>query len=114
MTRRSALPTKEPIFSFRSPHVRYDIDPFPRANSCTMLRGMKILSLAASLRNDSVNRKLIRVATSLAEKTGHSLHLLDLKDYLMPSYDGDIETVGIPDVVHRFTDQLNAHEALIV
>lgn len=51
----------------------------------------KIVAFAGSLRNDSVNKKLIREAVALAKELGANVTLIDLKDYPIPFYDGDIE-----------------------
>lgn len=58
----------------------------------------KILAFAGSLRNDSVNKKLIREAVQMAKEMGANITLIDLKDYPMPLYDGDIEQKeGMPE-----------------
>ena len=53
---------------------------------------MKILLFAGALRKDSHNKKFAREAARLlAEKPGVTAEYIDLKDYPMPPYDGDIE-----------------------
>lgn len=51
----------------------------------------KILAFSGSLRRDSVNKKLIRIAASGAREAGAIVTLVDLADLPMPIYDGDIE-----------------------
>lgn len=58
----------------------------------------KILAFAGSLRKDSFNKQMIRVAAKGAEEAGALVTLIDLKDYPLPIYDQDIETKeGLPE-----------------
>ena len=58
---------------------------------------MKLLIFAGALRADSCNKKFAREALRLARELGADGEFIDLKDYPMPVYDGDIETAsGIP------------------
>ena len=57
----------------------------------------KILAFAGSTRINSYNKLLVRNAVHIAEQQGATVTLLDLRDYPMPLYDGDLETnSGIP------------------
>ena len=57
----------------------------------------KILAFAGSTRANSYNKMLVRNAAQIAEQQGATVTLLDLRDYPMPLYDGDLETnSGIP------------------
>jgi NAD(P)H-dependent FMN reductase len=57
----------------------------------------KILAFAGSLRRDSLNKKLVAFAAEAARKAGAEVTLIDLKDYPLPVYDGDLEAEqGIP------------------
>ncbi len=58
----------------------------------------KILAFAGSLRRDSYNKKLVKIAVKGAEEAGAQVTLIDLKDYPLPVYDQDIEdSTGIPE-----------------
>ncbi len=58
----------------------------------------KILCFAGSTREDSYNKKLIRVAAGLAETMGAEVTRLDLRDFPLPLYDGDLEEKeGLPE-----------------
>ena len=58
----------------------------------------KILCFAGSLRKDSFNKKLVKEAMELAQAAGAECTFVDLKDYEMPMYDGDIEAEsGLPE-----------------
>lgn len=63
-----------------------------------MTQQPKILAFAGSLRKDSLNKKLVKIAIRGAEEAGAQVTYIDLKDYPLPLYDGDIESSqGIPD-----------------
>jgi len=58
----------------------------------------RILAFAGSLREGSLNKKLVRVAAAEAEKADAEVTFVDLKDYPLPIYDGDIEEKeGLPE-----------------
>jgi NAD(P)H-dependent FMN reductase len=54
----------------------------------------KILAFAGATRTQSWNKKLIRVAVHAAEAAGGEVTLIDLRDYPMPFYDGDLGESG--------------------
>jgi NAD(P)H-dependent FMN reductase len=57
----------------------------------------KILAFAGSLRKDSYNKKLVKIAALGAEEAGAIVRVIDLKDYPLPLYDQEIEDKeGIP------------------
>ena len=77
----------------------------------------KILFMAASLRKDSLNKKLIRNAHRLleGENSGHQLEVLEFGDFLFPLYDGDFEAKsGIPDAVKKLGAKISESDALII
>jgi len=76
---------------------------------------IKILALAGSTRRDSWNRKLIQAATAIARDRGAEVALLDLNDYPLPLYNGDLEAEqGLPEAAQRLKDVLKAHDALLI
>lgn len=57
----------------------------------------RILAFAGALRTQSWNKKLIRIGVRAAEEAGAEVTLVDLRDFAMPLYDGDIEAKeGLP------------------
>jgi NAD(P)H-dependent FMN reductase len=75
----------------------------------------KILAFAGSLRRDSFNKKLARVAADAARAAGAEVTLLDLRDLPMPIYDGDLEEAdGIPPNAKRFKELMLAHQGLLI
>jgi chromate reductase, NAD(P)H dehydrogenase (quinone) len=58
---------------------------------------IKVLAVAGSTRDDSVNKKLVTEAAHLARQMGSKVTIIDLKDYPMPLYDADVEAnQGMP------------------
>lgn len=58
----------------------------------------KILAFAGSLRKDSFNKQMVKVAVKGSEEALADVTLIDLKDYPLPIYDQDLETSeGIPE-----------------
>lgn len=74
----------------------------------------KILVLAMSLRKDSLNKKLARNAQRLLKDSGADAELLELNDYPMPVYDGDVEAAGIPAGVTALAAKLAGAPALVI
>ena len=75
----------------------------------------RILAFAGSLRRDSINKKLARVAADAARSAGAEVTFLDLRDLPMPIYDGDLEDAeGIPPNARRFKELLLAHRGLLL
>lgn len=59
---------------------------------------VNILAFAGSTREESLNKKLIAEAAFLAEEMGAHVTVIDLRDYPIPFYDGDLdEQEGIPE-----------------
>ena len=75
---------------------------------------MKILIFAGSTRQDSYNRKLAKVAASMAEQLGAKPTLLELSDYDIPLYNADLEAQGTPADVVRLKQAMHDHAAWIV
>ena len=58
----------------------------------------KILAFSGSARLESWNKKLISYSASVLRSHGATVTLIDLRDFPMPIYDGDIESgSGIPE-----------------
>lgn len=75
----------------------------------------KILAFAGSLRRDSLNKKLVKVAMEGARTAGAQVTWLDLKDIPMPVYDGDLEEAeGLPENAGRFRELLIAHQGFLI
>ena len=76
---------------------------------------MKIVMFAGSLRKDSLNKKFIHVVeTVLKKQSKHEVMVLDLKNFPVPVYDGDIEAVGIPESVTKLGALIDSADAIVV
>ncbi|MBI3824165.1 MAG: NAD(P)H-dependent oxidoreductase [Planctomycetes bacterium] len=75
----------------------------------------RILAFAGSLRKDSFNKKLIQFAVAGARRAGAEVTLIDLKDFPLPIYDGDIEaTTGIPENGLKLKKLFLEHDGLLL
>src|SRR5438128_10934076 len=75
----------------------------------------KILAFAGSMRTESFNKKLIKVAIKGAEAAGAQVTFLDLRDLELPLYDGDLESSqGLPPGGRKFKDLLLAHDGIMI
>lgn len=74
-----------------------------------------ILVFAGSARRESLNKKLARTAADSARATGAEVTLLDLRDYPIPLYDGDLEAEsGVPENARALRRLMATHHGLIV
>jgi chromate reductase len=74
----------------------------------------RILALAGSMREQSFNRKLLRVAVAAAIELDAEIDLADLRALNLPLYDGDLEAKGMPAEVTAFQARIkNAHGLLL-
>ncbi|MHC5114814.1 MAG: NADPH-dependent FMN reductase [Planctomycetota bacterium] len=75
----------------------------------------RILAFAGSLRRDSFNKRLVRVAAAGAEQAGAKVTHLDLRDYPLPVFDQDLEAAeGLPDHARTLKDLFRAHDGLLI
>jgi NAD(P)H-dependent FMN reductase len=75
----------------------------------------KILAFAGSTRKDSFNKKLVQIAVSGARKAGAEVTYLDLRDFPMPLYDGDLETEhGLPIHAEELKNLMRSHQGLLI
>ena len=76
---------------------------------------LKVLVFGASLRADSLNRKLAALAARVAEQNGATVDHASMRDFDVPSYDGDVEKEGgIPNGAAEFKRRLDDCDAFIV
>lgn len=76
---------------------------------------MNILAIPASLRTDSFNRKLLAQAITIIRREGHIIDLVDLREYDMPAYSGDLESApGIPPAASQLGNKMKSTDAIII
>lgn len=74
-----------------------------------------ILAFAGSTREGSHNKRLIRLAADAARTAGAEVTLIDLRDYPMPPYDGDLEAnEGLPASTVALKQLFKAHDGLLI
>lgn len=75
----------------------------------------KILVFAGSAREDSLNKKLARVARQAVDAAGGRATFIDLRDYPLPLYDGDLEARdGIPANAKKLKQLFIDHQGLLI
>ena len=76
---------------------------------------LRVLAFAASLRGDSLNSRLLKLATDAVEAGGGTVDLASMREFDAPSYDGDLEASdGLPPGAVAFRDRLEAANAFII
>ena len=76
---------------------------------------MRLLFFAGSTREGSFNRKLAALGHHIAEANGIEAVLVDLKDYPMPIYNGDLEAKeGPPEGARAFKALLGEYHGVFI
>jgi NAD(P)H-dependent FMN reductase len=76
---------------------------------------LRVLVFAASLRGESLNRKLAALAARVAERAGAVVDHATLRDFDVPAYDGDSEpTAGMPPGAQALRQRLAESDAFII
>jgi NAD(P)H-dependent FMN reductase len=76
---------------------------------------LRVLVFAASLRKESMNRKLAALAARVAQAAGATVDLASLQEFDVPLYNGDLEaSQGIPQGAYDFQRRLLASDAFII
>ena len=76
---------------------------------------LRVLVFAASLRADSLNRKLAALAARVAEQNDAVVELTSMRDLDVPSFDGDVEHArGMPAGAQELRRHLLESDAFIV
>lgn len=74
---------------------------------------MKFFLMAASLRKDSVNRKLAYIIEKQLKSLNHEVAHHQFSEYDLPLYNADIEAQGFPKNVDQFVNDINSADGLI-
>ena len=78
-------------------------------------RPLRFLVFSASLRNDSLNTKLIRLVVQAIEKNGGHVDLASMIEFDCPSYNQDLEPAGKqPEAAKEFRNRLLANDAFVI
>lgn len=76
------------------------------------MRLVQALAFAGSLRADSWNKKLLRLAIDAATRSGLEVRQLDLTE--VPLYNADVEAQGFPGPVQALREAIRGSAALII
>ena len=75
----------------------------------------KILAFAGSAREASFNKKLVKIAAAGAAEAGADVTIIDLHDFPMPLYDGDLEKQeGVPPNARKIKDLMISHQGFLI
>jgi len=75
----------------------------------------KILAFAGSTRSASYNKQLVRFAADAARAAGAEVTLVDLRDYPLPLFDGDLEDQqGLSENAKKLKTLFFEHDALLI
>ena len=75
----------------------------------------KLLFFAGSARKESMNKKLAKLAADMAQEAGAHVTHIDLKNFDMPLYDGDVEAQhGIPENAKKLKQLFVEHDGFFI
>lgn len=75
----------------------------------------KLLAFSGSLRRDSLNARLVKVAAEGARRAGAEVTYINLKDFPMPVYDQDwFDENGFPESVLKLKGLMKEHHGLLI
>ena len=75
----------------------------------------RLLFIAGSAREKSFNKRLAKLGAAIAEANGIAATFVDLGDYPMPIYDGDIEVKsGPPENSRKLKALMKAHSGVFI
>ena len=75
----------------------------------------RILVFAGSAREASLNKKLARAAARVIDESGGEATFIDLRDFPMPIYEGDLEErEGMPAEARRLRELFVSHPAFLI
>lgn len=80
-----------------------------------MSNAPKILAFAGSTREASFNKLLVKVAADGARAAGADVTVIDLRDFPLPLYDGDLEAAdGLPETAQKLKTLFLDHQGLLI
>lgn len=87
-------------------------------SAMAMAEGKKqvhLLAFSGSIRKESCNKKAIALLARAATEAGAQVTTVDLTNYPMPLYDGDLEAKeGLPDNVKKLQKLVAEHDGLLI
>jgi len=87
----------------------------PACVFCLMPSVLRILAFSGSARRDSLNKKWLAVVVQATREAGGEVTLVDLNDFPLPLYNGDLEdSAGLPAHAVKLIELITQHDALLV
>ncbi|MBS0637404.1 MAG: NAD(P)H-dependent oxidoreductase [Verrucomicrobia bacterium] len=75
----------------------------------------KVLLFAGSTRTESLNKKLINEAATIVTSLGAEATVVDLRDYPIPFYDGDLEEKsGMPEHAKKLRSLMMQSDVVVI
>ena len=75
----------------------------------------KIIAFAGSTRVASCNKMLVRIAAEDVKRVGGEITLVDLRDFPLPLYDGDLEeSDGPPPTATKLYELMKEHQGMLL
>ena len=76
---------------------------------------VKVLALAGSTRSESLNKRLLAAVAALADPATVEVEIVDLRDFPLPLYDGDLEEAeGVPENAMVLKKKFLEADALLI
>lgn len=75
---------------------------------------MNIKAISGSFREKSYNKMALRFMIQGAQEAGADVEIIDLRDYMMPIYDEDIDKAGKPEAVLKLKEKLAEAEGFLI
>ena len=79
-----------------------------------MSQQSSLVAFAGSTRRGSFNRTLLENAIDAARSAGASVEHLDLREYVMPLFDQDLESEGTPEAATEFKEKLKGADGFLI
>src|SRR5207247_296359 len=78
-------------------------------------RAPKLLAFAGSLRKESLNKRALAAALPMLRAAGAEVTAIDLADFRLPVYDGDLEDAdGLPENARRLKGLMKGHDGFLI
>lgn len=85
------------------------------AFSANLSAEIRVLAFSGSTREDSFNKKLLCEAVNLARQMDAKVTVIDLEDYAIPFYSGDLEaTQGMPNKAKQLRQLMIQSEVILI
>ena len=80
-----------------------------------MIKKLRVLAFAGSLRRTSLNKRVLKTAIKGAEAAGAEVTYIDLRDYPMPLYDSDDhEAKGFDENALKLQGLITEHDGFLI